>query len=451
MHATRCRLVVLVLTIALISDIGLQSRHRYLCDAVNADNTAEVAQWCDRIGKHGSFEWLGASASPLRNVEEVTIMSSIGETGDTGHFSAWNFSEHDDTGRQPLNSRWSESSVGREGTREYDIFTLEIPHRTEVPMGWVDPRLRGGRMLDFTLPGRGEPLNVIISGLSDPYILTPRGLLHYAQTLGFSTECLGLHIGMLHVANLGDSMLHDPFDDSSPPFHASQSRFPDSDDPESDPYPTTGGNKTEKLLVRQNFDWPLYGWPDYGTCWESLVGGNHFRAWKQDGAGARTGAWFLAVSQELWVGAHHDISINGYNGGRDHLVSRAIKPTRWSPTLDGIWWTTEVTYNTSLLEPGRQGINHGISQDGRVAILTVRRRDGPPSAAELESAWQGLLNSSTKWGSYDYVDQRRAQWELQPFFVQSGNLPIHSGSVEFSDRGWWHWATRLFYRIWTLP
>jgi hypothetical protein len=55
-----------------------------------------------------------------------------------------------------------------------------------------------------------------------------------------------------------------------------------------------GGNKTEQLLARQNFDWPMHGWPDYGTCLESLIGGNHFRAWKQDGAGARTGAWFLA-------------------------------------------------------------------------------------------------------------------------------------------------------------
>ncbi len=127
---------------------------------------------------------------------------------------------------------------------------------------------------------------MIISGLSDPYVLTPRGLLHYAQSLGFSTECLGIHLGMLHVANLGDALQPQP----------TPSR-PSRDDP---PKPTpriplpTGGNKTEQLLARQNYDWPAYGWPDYGTCWETLVGGNHFRAWKQDGVGARTGAWFLA-------------------------------------------------------------------------------------------------------------------------------------------------------------
>lgn len=119
-------------------------------------------------------------------------------------------------------------------------------------------------------------------------------------------------MGRLHIANLGDGV----------------------------------GNRTEELLARVNFDWPskvllpysllslvwlltllpsllarhpltqrprtrfvttsesavrddttvagLQGWPDWGTCWETLVGGNHFRAWKQDGPFGRTGAWFLA-------------------------------------------------------------------------------------------------------------------------------------------------------------
>jgi hypothetical protein len=135
---------------------------------------------------------------------------------------------------------------------------------------------------------------VIISGLSDPYILTPRGLLHYAQTLGFSSECLGLHIGYLHIANLGDSI--------NSKGSKGQTTLAEDDDEDDGPFLNVGGNRTEQLLVRQNFDWPLYGWPDYGTCWESLVGGNHFRAWKQDGAGARTGAWFLAyVYSSIWV------------------------------------------------------------------------------------------------------------------------------------------------------
>lgn len=201
---------------------------------------------------------------------------------------------------------------------------------SNAPMGWADPRLRGGQMLDvrtsllayspthslstttshlshsmsyttppfartltltqFVFPGLGEPLNVIISGLSDPYIMTPRGLLHYVQTLGFSTECLGIHLGMLHVANLGDALNPTPI----PPSHGHDRNKDEGPIPPRIPPPNAGGNKTEQLLARQNYDWPQYGWPDYGTCFETLIGGNHFRAWKQDGAGARTGAWFLA-------------------------------------------------------------------------------------------------------------------------------------------------------------
>jgi hypothetical protein len=137
---------------------------------------------------------------------------------------------------------------------------------------------------------------VIISGLSDPYILTPRGLLHYVQTLGFSTECLGIHLGMLHVANLGDALDPPPHDDDDRNNNngGGGGGGGDHTPPRIPPPPNAGGNQTEQLLARQNYDWPQYGWPDYGTCLESLIGGNHFRAWKQDGAGARTGAWFLA-------------------------------------------------------------------------------------------------------------------------------------------------------------
>jgi len=221
---------------------------------------------------------------------------------------------------------------------ELEESESDVRPGSNAPMGWADPRLRGGQMLDvrihplhlahintphhrtyliyltqhstylyrsgthahtqFVFPGLGEPLNVIISGLSDPYILTPRGLLHYVQTLGFSTECLGIHLGMLHVANLGDALNATPS-----PSHGRGNDDDDDDRNNNDgngptppriPPPNSGGNKTEQLLARQNYDWPQHGWPDYGTCLESLIGGNHFRAWKQDGAGARTGAWFLA-------------------------------------------------------------------------------------------------------------------------------------------------------------
>jgi len=101
-------------------------------------------------------------------------------------------------------------------------------------------------------------------------------------------------LGMLHVANLGDA-LNPP--NSTPPVRGGiggGSGQGEEEEPPRIPPRNPGGNKTELLLARQNYDWPQHGWPDYGTCLETLIGGNHFRAWKQDGAGARTGAWFLA-------------------------------------------------------------------------------------------------------------------------------------------------------------
>jgi hypothetical protein len=185
-----------------------------------------------------------------------------------------------------------------------DVRSVPYLHVPAALLFLDEPKLTNSLfMTQYTLPGLGEPLNVIISGLSDPYVLTLRGLLHYSQSLGFSTSCFGIQLGNVHVANLGDSISMDV----SHLSHLSHSHAPMNDSPMNEPSKKdismnyidipdapVGGNKTEQLLARQNFDWPLHGWPDYGTCWESLVGGNHFRAWKQDGGGARTNAWFLA-------------------------------------------------------------------------------------------------------------------------------------------------------------
>ena len=53
-----------------------------------------------------------------------------------------------------------------------------------------------------------------------------------ARSLGYSEECLGMHMGHLHDANLGDG----------------------------------NGRTTELFLARQ------YYFPVWGTCWESLAG-----------------------------------------------------------------------------------------------------------------------------------------------------------------------------------
>jgi hypothetical protein len=77
----------------------------------------------------------------------------------------------------------------------------------------------------------------------------------------------------------------------------------------------------------------------------------------------------LGVSKESQARDHHDIVVDGYNLGRDWLVQKAVEGGYWK----GFWWKAEVEWKEGLLEPGKEGVNHGIEQDGRVAILTVNR------------------------------------------------------------------------------
>lgn len=72
---------------------------------------------------------------------------------------------------------------------------------------------------------------------------------------------------------------------------------------------------------------------------------------------------------------------DGYNIGRDFLVAQAISsPTHWN----SLWWQAEVEWVEGLLEPGNDGVNHGIDQDGLVAVLTVTRlwTKGHPDTSE---------------------------------------------------------------------
>jgi len=110
-----------------------------------------------------------------------------------------------------------------------------------------------------------------------------------------------------------------------------------------------------------------YGDEDLGTCLESLVGGNHFRVFRQNGTLANSGAIFLAVSQEEDVFDGHTIIPNGYNAGRDKLVAAAV----------GLTYHERITYSTvaqnltGLLPAGSTGVNHGIATDGITVLLTV--------------------------------------------------------------------------------
>ena len=93
-----------------------------------------------------------------------------------------------------------------------------------------------------------------------------------------------------------------------------------------------------------------------------------------------------SASKEEPTAKKHMIVPNGYNIGRDWFVEKATAGTHWK----GMWWKADVEWREGLLEPGKHGewdlpllqmvsrnyypgVNHGIEQDGVVAILTIHR------------------------------------------------------------------------------
>ncbi|KZV66888.1 hypothetical protein PENSPDRAFT_688582 [Peniophora sp. CONT] len=182
----------------------------------------------------------------------------------------------------------------------------------------------GGSMLDWLVNGKGEPLNVIVSALSSPDVLTVDGIVNYARSIGYSAECLGLHLGDPQTATLGDG----------------------------------NHNQTELIVIREDF-----GNEPVGTCLESLIGGNHFRVFKQNGTEAQSNALFLAVSQEEDVTQGHTISPNGYNIGRDKLVAAAIGDS----SFGGVSYSTRRRTSLDFLNQARSR----STTDGIVTLLTV--------------------------------------------------------------------------------
>ncbi|KAI9511258.1 hypothetical protein F5148DRAFT_374026 [Russula earlei] len=200
----------------------------------------------------------------------------------------------------------------------------ELALTSIAPVHYIDPRPGGGSLLDKDSGGLGEPLNVIISGLSSPGVISDGGFLHFANGNGFGIECFGAHRGAPQTANLGDGR----------------------------------GWVNQTIELRDD-----YGNPDVGSCWESLVGGNHLRMWRQ----TTTGALFLAVSEEDNVIDGHTIRPDGYNLGRKSLVKSALNLKSYK----GVNYKTTAQDITGLLAPGSKGVNHGIATDGIVTLLVV--------------------------------------------------------------------------------
>ncbi|KAI0063783.1 hypothetical protein BV25DRAFT_1772966, partial [Artomyces pyxidatus] len=190
------------------------------------------------------------------------------------------------------------------------------------------PTDNGGSELDDAGTGVGEPLNIIISSFSSPDVLSDDGILNFARSIGFSNECLDIHLGAPQSANLGDG----------------------------------NGWVNQTVELRQD-----YGDSGLGTCLESLIGGNHFRVFRQNGPLANSGALFLAVSKEENVFEGHTIVPDGYNIGRNDFVAAALGQT----SFDGVSYSTTAENITGLIAPGSAGVNHGIATDGIVTLLTI--------------------------------------------------------------------------------
>ncbi|KAI5451747.1 hypothetical protein NCC49_001394 [Naganishia albida] len=239
--------------------------------------------------------------------------------------------------------------------------------------GFDDPRANGGQMLTIANntnpPGLGEPLNTILSAESDARVLDVNiekgGFLNYMLATSLGEECLGQHYGDYQMANLGDG----------------------------------NGNTTEMEVLRWN-----YGDIYIGTCRETFNGGLHLRYWRQN----HTGAYFMAVSEELDLSKNHLIAPNGYNLGRDHLVGNLTNQETVVPTLNltntstyvgsrswnNYTYETSVKYISSLMDNSSEGVNHpdSVAIDGRpaidglVAVLTVKVTAVPPSSGALMNA-----------------------------------------------------------------
>ncbi|CCM02479.1 uncharacterized protein FIBRA_04579 [Fibroporia radiculosa] len=195
-------------------------------------------------------------------------------------------------------------------------------------VAYYDPTNGGGSMFDNANDGYGEPLNVIISGLSSPEVLNEDGIINFARAIGFSIECLGIHLGAPMSANLGDG----------------------------------NGWVNQTIELRED-----YGSAAAGTCLETLIGGNHFRVFVQNGTEADSGALFLAVSREEDVIEDHTIVPNGYDIGRDDFSAAAMGTTSYN----GVTYNTVAENITGLMPAGSTGVNHGIAVDGIVTLLTV--------------------------------------------------------------------------------
>ncbi|SCV72259.1 BQ2448_4953 [Microbotryum intermedium] len=222
----------------------------------------------------------------------------------------------------------SSSIVNARVVKRQDNCTRDTQGR-----GFFDVTPGGGSWLtNATKDGLGEPINVVLSANSDAHVLTAAGFQEWALSIQYGPQFLNVTGGGFQLANLGDG----------------------------------NGFRNQTGLLRYN-----YRNPTFGTLNETLFGGSHFRYWLQSGCFAASGAWFIAASVEESLTRKHMIIPNGYDEGRNQLVGNATMANGTaSPVSKRVFFATSQLLQ--FLPPNSsQGINHNITTDGQVAILTV--------------------------------------------------------------------------------
>lgn len=173
-----------------------------------------------------------------------------------------------------------------------------------------------------------EPLNVIVSGASDPYYNTLDNFNNWLWAVGMDpTECFGIHGGGYDYVDLAD------------------------------------GNPLQQQLEEPR---QVTIGDGVGSCGESLLGGNHLRVYQQNG----TNAWFLAASTEHLVNGQHDIDNDGYNVGRDQFVAKALQGGSYNNcNFPGATSAVDST-DPALTGPPGHVFNHGFFNN-KTTILTL--------------------------------------------------------------------------------
>ncbi|WFD32551.1 hypothetical protein MSPP1_003599 [Malassezia sp. CBS 17886] len=264
-----------------------------------------------------------------------------------------------------INNRNQETTIVAEMWNGYYrnvAFNLENMDSTPH-IDFLDPTEDGSILTKNSGDSGGEPLNVIISDRSDPYVLQDTGFTNYADSINFvEGTCLNVTAGGpndalgggLQRANLGDGF----------------------------------GSRIQAGIRR------------YGDgCREALTGGNHLRYWFQNGTSPThkkpTNAVFLAVSIEESLKKNHQIVPNGYDLGRDQLVGNATKGiTRDSSGTE--YKTTLVRKDNSLMKGiSAEDLNHNINTDGNVAVLLVEvTKKGDDYAASAQAGLAAFMPST---------------------------------------------------------